>query len=157
MENKFAESIIRLEEGLRLKPYYCSEGFPTIGFGEKIGNKGDPLPNITTTKEEALVFLRKRISEIIPQLIAHNTIAWNNCNRQQQAILISMAYQVGVSGLLAFKKMWKAIEMKDFKEAGKQMLDSKWATQTRNRAVRHSNTMSSGNLDMYYVYNAGAV
>jgi lysozyme len=157
MENKFAESIIRLEEGLRLKPYRCSEGCPTIGFGEKIGDKGDPLPNITTTKEEALIFLRKRISEIIPRLISHNTVAWNNCNRQQQAILISMAYQVGVSGLLAFKKMWKAIEMRDFKEAGKQMLDSKWAVQTRNRAVRHSNTMSSGNLDMYYVYNAGAV
>jgi lysozyme len=157
MENKFAESIIRLEEGLRLKPYRCSEGCPTIGFGEKIGDKGDPLPNITTTREEALIFLRKRISEIIPRLIAHNTIAWNNCNRQQQAILISMAYQVGVSGLLAFKKMWKAIEMRDFKEAGKQMLDSKWAVQTRNRAVRHSNTMSSGGLDAYYIYNAGAV
>jgi len=45
--------MLKKEEGFRAKPYLCSEGFPTIGYGEKIGDKYEALPNITTTEPEA--------------------------------------------------------------------------------------------------------
>lgn len=151
MENKQAELIIKLEEGMRTRPYYCSEQYPTIGYGQRIGDKGEPLPNITTTEKEALKFLRGRISEIIIALSSKQSKAWNNCNPQRQAVLISLAYQLGVTGVLAFKKMWAAIDNKDFNEAAIQMMDSKWAKQTRNRAIRQSSTMRSGSLDQYYL------
>lgn len=38
--------LIQIEEGYREKAYYCSEGYPTIGTGHKIGPKGAPLEQI---------------------------------------------------------------------------------------------------------------
>lgn len=150
-QNTYAEMIIKLEEGLRLKPYYCSEQYPTIGYGKRIGNKNDPLPNITTTEKESLEFMRQRISDSIVKLSSTYPIAWSKCNQQRQAILISMVYQLGLTGVSKFKKMWSAIESNNFEEASKQMLDSLWAKQTKNRALRHAKTMKDGTLDMYYL------
>lgn len=151
VENKYAELIIKLEEGFRQYPYYCSEKFPTVGYGERVGNKGDPLPNITRTEKEALQFLRTRIKDIVFQVSRQRPKAWNNCNEQRQAILISMCYQLGVSGVLKFNNMWTALERSDFELASKEMLDSLWARQTKNRALRHAKTMKDGGLDMYYL------
>jgi lysozyme len=151
MENKYAELIIKLEESYRQYPYYCSEKFPTVGYGERVGNKGDPLPNISRTEKEALQFLRTRIKDIVFQLSRQRPKAWNNCNEPRQAILISMVYQLGMTGVLKFNNMWAALERNDFDLASKEMLDSLWAKQTKNRALRHSKTMKDGSLDMYYL------
>jgi lysozyme len=47
-----------------------------------------------------------------------------------------MAYQLGPSGVVAFKKMLAALEAGDRIAAAEAALDSKWATQTPNRAQR---------------------
>lgn len=150
---ELAETILKAEEGLRLKPYYCSERIPTIGYGEVVGTKGSPLPNITTTKEKALDFLRNRIKTVSEQLPKKFHKAWSNCNDAQKAILISMTYQLGLNGVSAFTKMWKALEIKDWTLAYKEMLDSKWARQTPNRANRHAKQILTGSVDMYYLTN----
>ena len=33
-------ALLRLEEGWRSKPYLCTENYPTVGFGFRIGPKG---------------------------------------------------------------------------------------------------------------------
>ena len=53
-----------------------------------------------------------------------------------------MAYQLGVNGVLKFKKMIEALRSKDYKEASKQGLDSLWAKQTPQRANRLMKRMS---------------
>jgi lysozyme len=152
MQNKFAEMILKIEEGRSLKPYYCTEHFPTIGYGRKLSDiKYAPLPNIVANEKEELEFLRKRIQESINKLSTQKPLAWSKCNEQRQAILVSMVYQLGFNGTLVFKKMWAAIEVGNFEEASKQMLDSLWAKQTPKRALRHAKTMKDGSLDMYYV------
>ena len=45
-----------------------------------------------------------------------------------------MVFQLGKTGVSKFKKMLKALKKKDYKEAANQMLDSKWHTQTPERA-----------------------
>lgn len=150
---KYAELVIKAEEGLRLKPYYCSENVPTIGYGRVVGTKGSPLPNITTTKEEATKFLRERIQSIIPQLSKKFPKAWGNCNEAQKAILISMTYQLGLNGVSAFTKMWKALDNSDWLTATKEMKDSRWYRQTPNRANRHITQMLTGNMNIYYLTN----
>ena len=47
---------------------------------------------------------------------------------------MNMAYQMGVPGLLRFKKMLSALEAGDWKTAEKEALDSLWARQTPRRA-----------------------
>lgn len=152
MQNKFAEMILKLEEGYKQYPYKCTLGFNTIGYGRVLSpNKNDPLPNIVANEKEELEFLRKRINQHIADIQRAKPLAWSKCNEQQQAILISMTYQLGFTGVLVFKKMWAAIEMGNFEEASKQMLDSLWAKQTPKRALRHAKTMKDGSLDMYYL------
>ena len=65
-------------------------------------------------------------------------------NEIRQRIIIDMAFNMGVPRLGKFKKMWKAIEEENFEEAKIQMLDSRWANQVGNRAVRLSNAMETG-------------
>jgi lysozyme len=150
----YSEIILKLEEGYRQHPYKCTLGFNTIGYGRVVSpDKNDPLPNIVANEKEELDFLRKRIQESITKLSTQKALAWAKCNEQRQAILVSMVYQLGFNGTLVFKKMWAAIEMGNFEEASKQMLDSLWAKQTPKRASRHAKTMKDGSLDMYYISN----
>ena len=60
-----------------------------------------------------------------------------------EEIIIEMVYQMGESGVSKFKKMWKALKQnpKDYYEAAKQMMDSRWAKQTYNRARSLSDEM----------------
>ena len=52
--------------------------------------------------------------------------------------MIECCYQLGVSGFSKFKKTLAYLEAHEFKKAGVEMLDSKWAKQTPNRAKKLS-------------------
>ena len=54
-----------------------------------------------------------------------------------------MVFQLGKSGVSKFRNMWKALQQDppDYKEAAVQMLDSRWAKQTPNRANDMANLM----------------
>lgn len=149
---KYAEMIITLEEGFSAYEYYCTQGYVTVGFGRKISDdKSLKLSSNRVNRKDEILFVRKYIDEVVIKLSSTYPIAWSKCNQQRQAILISMTYQLGFTGVSKFKKMWSAIEMSNFEEASRQMLDSLWARQTKNRALRHAKTMKDGTLDMYYL------
>jgi lysozyme len=54
----------------------------------------------------------------------------------RQGVLINMAFNMGVAGLLKFKQMLAAVEAGHWGIAAKEMLDSNWAHQVPKRAVR---------------------
>ena len=58
-------------------------------------------------------------------------------------VVMEMCYQLGVTGVSKFKKMFKALkqEPKNYKEAADQMMDSRWAKQTYSRARNLSDKM----------------
>ena len=58
-------------------------------------------------------------------------------------IIVEMVFQLGMSGVSKFKKMRTALENQDYAEASAQMLDSKWAKQTKNRAEHLAEIMQS--------------
>lgn len=151
--NTTAEKIIKLEENYRARPYYCTAGVPTIGYGKVIGKKGEPLPNITANRTEEDLFIREKIRELSYALMSRYSVAWNKCNQARQAILISMAYQLGLTGVSQFQKMWMALSNGDFSLAAKEMLNSKWAKQTPNRAKRHAEQIERGDVIRYYLTN----
>ena len=59
-------------------------------------------------------------------------------SQERQEVLFSLSYQLGTTGLLNFKRMWAAIEAHDFATAAAELLDSKYATQTPNRANKNA-------------------
>lgn len=153
MKNITITQLLAFEEGFRAEPYYCSEGYPTIGIGQKIGRKGDPLEYYTFTVDmkTAEALLESNLKPIHDYLtdaldMFYPAHSWDD---PRDVILQSMAYQLGTSGLSKFKNMWKAIEQGDWDTASKEALDSRWAKQTPERAKRHAEVLRTGDWSAY--------
>lgn len=124
------DEIIR-DEGWRAHAYQDTLGFWTIGYGFLIdARRGDGLPKNVADLwlDQNLIELAKGLDKRIPW--------WRNQPESVQRALMSMAYQLGINGLMNFKKMIAALDRGDQVEAARQALDSRWATQTPNRAKR---------------------
>jgi lysozyme len=145
--------IIALEEGYREKPYYDHLGYPTVGYGRLLGPKNANLYNYTGAIYESAEreWLRCHISHVKNAILASSIKdAYQNCDEVRKAVLVSMAYQMGVDGLSCFKKTIKFIEDGLFDCAAMEMLESRWADQTPERAERHADMMHSGELLEFY-------
>lgn len=149
-----AERIIKFEEGLRLKPYYCTEGYPTIGYGEKIGEKGDPLPNVTWTEDQAHQAFMNKLEVSLVELSKNKDTkaAFDSLaeDADRKAILISLWYQLGIARLVGFKKVLKAISDKDWNTASAEMLNSLAARQTPKRWKRQAAAIILGDVVSSY-------
>ena len=98
----------------------------------------------------AYAHLREEVKAIEDKIGAY---PWfQGCNDPRRAVLVSMAYQMGVSGLLGFKNTLQLIEAGSYAAAGRGMRQSRWYKQTPARAERHARVMESGTFD---AYNAG--
>lgn len=140
--------LIAFEEGWREKPYLCSEGYPSTGFGFKIGPKGAPISQyqFTLPIEAGAAWLESILTKTRSDMMRLPRIAaaMNACDEVRQAVLISMAYQMGLDGLDQFKNTLKAVAECRWDDAASGMLDSKWAKQTSGRAKRHAEQMRTG-------------
>ncbi len=65
-------------------------------------------------------------------------------NPPRQAVLIGMAFQLGVKGLQGFKRTLAACGAGDFSLAASEMLNSTWAQQTPARARALATQMRRG-------------
>jgi lysozyme len=108
-------------EGLRLKPYRCTAGKLTIGVGRNLDDKG-------ISPKEAMLLLDNDIDETETWLLA--SLPWvKSLDDARQRVLVNMAFNLGVPGLLAFKRTLASVERGEFGLAAAQMLESKWARQ----------------------------
>ena len=137
------------EEGLRLEPYKDSEGYWTIGIGHLIdARKGGTLPewvrSFPIRVQDAEDMLKDDVEDV-EWLVSEAIPEYDHMTKVRQAVLLSMAFQMGIWGLLGFKRMLRALRREEFQVAAAEMLDSKWARQTRGRAGRLANAMRSNN------------
>lgn len=149
------KKILKFEEGLSLKPYLCSENYVTIGFGTKLSNvKGlDPSSfTLVITEEIAELLLHNDVAKFDKELERRLGVGsiYKELNSDRRATILSMAYQMGVSGVSSFKKMWVALDNRQYDEAAKQALDSLWAVQTPARAERHARVLRGESLEEVY-------
>lgn len=126
---------LKRHEGLKLKPYKCSEGYLTIGYGRNLEARG-------ITAQEANEMLLNDVSEVEEAL--HRMGFLSDPSDVRRAVLINMAFQLGIGGLLKFEKMLSAYLDGYYELAAKEMLDSKWAGQTPNRAKELADQMRTG-------------
>ena len=134
MDKKLVNQLKR-HEGYRRAVYECTEGYPTIGYGTNLLHRG-------ISKEEAEYLLNNDLVQIISELSEMNLLRGHNTARQ--AVLVNMAYQLGLNGLLKFKRFITAYDNHNYEEAAKEMLDSLWAKQTPNRASELAEQMETG-------------
>lgn len=117
---------IKKHEGYRSRVYKCTENFDTIGYGFAI-------KDLELSEEICDLILKEKL-EVIIKGINKNLPWFDDCPPQAKLVLINMVYQIGLSGVLKFKLALGAMKEKNWPEAAKEMLDSKWAKQTSNRA-----------------------
>lgn len=133
-------------EGLRLQPYRDSRGILTIGVGhnmeaypvEKILNRTVGPQGIT--EAEAMKILDYDIDRVIRD-VENNISAYKRESEVRQHVLLDMAFNLGINGLLRFQYMLAALERRDYKRAADEMINSTWASQVKGRAIRLANMM----------------
>lgn len=123
MANELIEDV-KIEEGFSAGVYKCTKGFDTIGYGTKL-----PID-----KEEAELLLRHRLNKVLRGV--NSSFKDLECKPEVWDILYNMSYQLGLNGLLKFKKMINALYAKDYKLAAEEGRKSNWYKQTPNRAER---------------------
>jgi len=124
---------IKESEGFNGNAYRDSLGKQTIGYGTLL-----PL-----TKYEATLLLEFRLNQKIAKL-QHKKPTIKKHSEDVQNAIYEMCYQLGVGGVLSFKKMWRALDKKRYKTASKEALDSLWAKQTPQRAKRIAEVIAKG-------------
>ena len=127
---------IKESEGFRSKVYQCTEGHDTIGYGFAI-------KDLVLSRDICDKILETKVAEL--KLIVNQKIPFiEDLPEEVQEVLYEMYYQMGNS-LFKFKKAIKHLEGKDYRLAAKEMLDSRWAVQTPNRAKKLSDIVKYAN------------
>ncbi|SHN39985.1 glycoside hydrolase family protein [Rhizobacter sp. OV335] len=127
---------LRRDEDEVLHEYKDSLGYSTIGVGRLIDKrKGGGI-----TREESAYLLRNDIEKVRRQL--QERAPWTAAlSEPRLGVLLNMAFQMGIDGLMAFENTLVMIEQREWEKAAKAMLQSKWAGQTPERARRLAEQM----------------
>ncbi len=136
-----AKEQLKIDEGCRLTAYQDTVGVWTIGYGHTGGiEKWDRI-----SQEKAEEFL---LEDTLEATVDASTlpVGFDGLNYVRQAVLINMAFNLGKAKLLGFKRTLEAIALRDFDNAALYMLQSKWAAQVGQRAIRLAKQMKSGTL-----------
>ena len=133
-----AEQLER-DEGFVGHAYTDSLGFLTIGIGRLVDvRKGGGI-----TRDEARYLLANDITRFTA--VVESALPWARLlDDARHGVLVNMAFNLGIDGLLGFRKFLKALEARDFASAAVEMMDSRWAKQVGARATRLRDQILTG-------------
>ena len=108
-----ATPLIQKVEGFRQFPYKDTTGNFTIGYGHNLSANGINLITgefiLQCDLENALVACKAKID------------FFDKLNLARQYILLNMAFNMGIGGLLAFEKMLNAMRIDQFNDAALEL------------------------------------
>jgi len=134
---------VKKHEGYRNKVYLDTLGKRTVGVGHLCVEEF-----WEDDKEYEEKFLMDILEADLQNAIkgAKDLMAEHGCmdiDEVAEEIIIEMIFQLGKTGVSKFKNMWKALSGLDYTTAAMEMLDSRWAKQTKNRAEAMSAEMAA--------------
>ena len=133
---------LRRHEGLRLKPYHCSENFLSLGYGRNLETNGISEAEAEFMLSNDLIACEKELKDE----------GWyNQLDETRRAVVLNMAFNLGKPKLMQFKKFIGALSDDDYETASKEMItgsdgvsESKWASQVGKRAYELAEQMRTG-------------
>ena len=148
--------MVALHEGIVLNVYQDHLGINTVGIGRNLDDRGitdgellfmnktiDDVYDNGLTEEEAYYLCMNDIAIVEKELLDSKPVV-NQLTDVRQMVLVDMAFNMGVPRLKLFKNMWMAIEKVNYPLACEEMIDSRWASQVGNRAMKLSLAMKNG-------------
>lgn len=146
---------LKIDEGFRSRPYLCSAGKTTIGYGRNLeavpfSNKEIQALGRTSfddkplTKDEAEMLLVNDVKRVVRSVVAFSF--WGDLNPARQGVIVNMCFNLGTRGFLKFRKTIGFLQDNHFGSASREMLDSKWAREDvgEARSQRLSDQMFCG-------------
>ena len=132
---------VKKHEGYRNKVYLDTLGKRTVGVGHLCVE--DFWEDDKEYEEKFLMTILEHDLETAIKG-AKDLMSENGCmdmDEVAEEIIIEMIFQLGKTGVSKFRNMWKALSSLDYSTAASEMLDSRWAKQTPNRAKAMAKTM----------------
>ena len=142
---------LKRHEGEKLRAYLCTAGHWTIACGYNLDANPLHLSNF-----EIAEFKKNGITQLISDHLTNLMISqveidlskklkwFDDLDEPRQTVLVNMAYNMGVNGLLKFKDTLHLIEHGDYVGAAREMMVSKWAKQVHGRSTELSEQMKTG-------------
>ncbi len=126
---------LKIHEGYKPRVYKCTAGVDTIGIGFAI-------KDLYLSEEVCDMILQEKLEELEERF--EKKFNWFKSSPVEvRNVMLNMAYQLGFAGFCKFKKTIGYLEEADWDKASIEMLDSKWAKQTPNRAKELSEIIKS--------------
>ena len=129
---------LKVDEGVKNEIYLDHLGLPTCGIGHLI-TEDDPEHGL----EVGTHIDDERVNELFDQdvqvTLGECRLLYNDFDdlpEEAQQIIANMMFNMGRPRLSRFHKMKKAVDGRDWIEAGNQMMDSRWYKQVTTRADR---------------------
>jgi len=129
---------IKRNEGFRDRVYLDSENKLTCGWGHYLW-VGSKVPLVACEE-----FFKQDLADAVSSFRTIQSYLRRQLNPARARIITEMIFNMNLAKVLKFQKMWMAIELRDFDTAAKEMLNSKWAEQTKGRAIELAEIMRKG-------------
>lgn len=126
---------IKQHEGKRNTPYKDSEGILTVGYGRN-------LRDVPFSDDEVDLMFENDFRRAVDR--AESFFVYHALNEVRRGVLIEMIFQMGAKGVAKFVKFLDAAAEGDWQKAHDEMLDSKWAEQTPERAEKLAKIFLNG-------------
>ena len=132
---------LKIDEGVKYEIYKDHLGYPTFGIGHLI-TESDPehgKPDGTEISED-------RVNEVfatdVAKFVSESKILFPDLDELPdvaQQVIVNMAFNMGRPRLSKFKNFIAGVNDRDWTRAAEEMMDSRWATQVGDRAIRLRN------------------
>ena len=126
---------LKLDESFRAKPYQDINGIWTTGYGWNL--ESTPL-----SEAAGLFILREHVLEAFAD--AERYQFFHSLTPNRKRVIANMIFNLGRVGFRRFKKTIKYLDRGDYESASIEMLDSLWAKQVGQRAIKLSELMKHG-------------
>lgn len=139
------ESEIKREEGFKDHVYLDSLGHATLGYGHLV-TKDDAEYGKPEGTKVSIARINALFTDDLDRAIdiaRSKVLNFDELPRVAKHVLVSMAFQLGGTGLSKFKNMIAALELQDFQTAAIEAMDSRAAQQTPKRWLRHAQAFQS--------------
>jgi len=129
-------SQLTLDEDKRKFPYLDTKGKTTIGIGRNLTDDG--------LADDEISYLLKNDLSRVQNSLGMNIPWFSTLDPPRQGVLVNMAFNMGVHGLLGFHDTLSAMAKQDWEAAAVDMENSLWAKEVGDRATRLAQQLRTG-------------
>ena len=132
---------LKVDEGVKYEIYKDHLGYPTFGIGHLI-TENDPEHGEPDGKEISEDRVNEVFATDVAKFVSESKILFPDLDELPdvaQQVIVNMAFNMGRPRLSKFKNFIAGVNDRDWTRAAEEMMDSRWATQVGDRAIRLRN------------------